>query len=193
MREYQEFIENVTKLFKEKYNLVLIERNQLSKHDDLFYPFATFITNNIEPNSGTPCVDNDGITFIGVKAEITFSVYSRSNQAQSIAAMLYCYFKATRDFNIYTKGGIRNESLLLPNGEYVYKYSFDCVFNFNHILDKVTEFIEPEKVPVEIAMNIQEETEETQNSIPSFSSVMENVTTAFDSLNKLTGVKVTWK
>lgn len=180
MQEYQEFIKNITKLFKDRYNLVLIEKNQVCKQkESLSYPYITFETTNIEPNGGSPNINNDGTAFIGVKAELTFSFHSRSGQSLSIATMIYYYFKGTREFNIYPTGGIRNESFLVKNDEYEYKYSFDSVFNFNHILDKTDEFIEPEKVPVEL-----------KYIDARLDARLDN---AFKSLNQLKGVKFRWK
>ena len=184
MREYQEFIKDITKLFKDRYNLVLIEKNQVCKQkESLYYPYITFETTNIEPNEGSPQIDNDGTAFIGVKAERTFSFHSKSSHSLSIATMVYCYCKATRDFNIYPKGGIRNESFLIKDDEYEYKYSFDCVFNFSHILDKTAEFIEPEKVPVEIKY--------IGTSLDA--SLDARLDNAFKSLNQIKGVKFRWK
>ena len=184
MQEYQEFIKDITKLFKDRYNLALIEKNQVCKQkESLYYPYITFETINIEPNEGSPQIDNDGTAFIGVKAELTFSVHSRSNQSLSTATMVYYYLKTTREFNIYPTGGIRNESFLVKDDEYEYKYSFDCVFNFSHILDKTDEFIEPEKVPVEIKYI-------GTNLDASLNASLDN---AFKSLNQLKGVKFRWK
>ena len=186
MQEYQAFIKDITKLFMDRYNLVLIEKNQVCKQkESLSYPYITFETINIEPNGGSPNMDSDGTAFLGVKAELTFSVHSRSSQSLSIATMIYCYFKATREFNIYPTGGIRNESFLVKDDEYEYKYTFDCVFNFSHILDKTAEFIEPEKVPVEIKAI-------GTNLDASLDASLDN---AFKSLNqvKVKGVKFRWK
>ena len=184
MQEYQEFIKDITKLFKDRYNLVLIEKNQVCKQKELLsYPYITFETTNIEPNGGTPGINNDGTAFIGVKTELTFSVHSRSSQSLSISTMIYSYFKATREFNIYPTGGIRNESFLVKDDEYEYKYSFDCVFNFSHILDKTDEFIEPEKVPVEIKY--------IGTSLDA--SLDASLDSAFKSLNQVKGVKFRWK
>ena len=184
MKEYQEFIKDITKLFMDRYNLVLIEKNQVCKQKgSLYYPYITFETTNIEPNEGSPQIDNDGTAFIGVKAELTFSVHSRSSQSLSIATMVYCYLKTTREFNIYPTGGIRNESFLVKDDEYEYKYTFDCVFNFSHILDKTDEFIEPEKVPVEIKYI-------GTNLDASLDASLDN---AFKSLNQVKGVKFRWK
>ena len=184
MQEYQGFIKDITKLFRDRYNLVLIEKNQVCKQkESLSYPYITFETINIEPNEGSPNIDNDGTAFIGVKAEITFSVHSKNSQSLSIATMVYCYLKATRDFNIYPKGGIRNESFLVKDDEYEYKYTFDCVFNFSHILDKTDEFIEPEKVPVEIKY--------IGTSLDA--SLDASLDNAFKSLNQVKGVKFRWK
>ena len=184
MQEYQEFIKDITKLFKDRHNLVLIEKNQVCKQKELLsYPYITFETTNIEPNEGSLAIDNDGTAFIGVKAELTFSFHSRSSQSLSIATMVYCYFKANREFNIYPTGGIRNESFLVKDDEYEYKYSFNCVFNFSHILDKTAEFIEPEKVPVEI--------KDIGTSLDaSLDARLDNV---FKSLNQIKGVKFRWK
>lgn len=183
MQEYQQFIKDITKLFKDRYNLVLIEKNQVCKQkESLSYPYITFETTNIEPNGGAPNIDN-GAAFIGVKAELTFSFHSRSSQSLSIATMVYCYLKTTREFNIYPTGGIRNESFLVKDDEYEYKYTFDCVFNFSHILDKTAEFIEPEKVPVEIKYI-------GTNLDTSLDARLDNV---FKSLNQVKGVKFRWK
>ena len=183
MQEYQAFIKDITKLFKDRHNLVLIEKNQVCKQkESLSYPYITFETTNIEPNEGSLQIDND-TAFIGVKSKLTFSVHSRSSQSLSIATMLYSYFKATREFNIYPTGGIRNESFLVKDDEYEYKYSFDCVFNFSHILDKTDEFIEPEKVPVEIKY--------IGTSLDA--SLDASLDGAFKSLNQVKGVKFRWK